>query len=313
MRVAIVGAGTLGSVYGARLAGRSDSGPVDVVARSPTPERTVLLERVDGGERLEWAAPARIDSVPPAADVILVCVRYEQLDAMVPSVAASRAPVVVMTPMMPVDQARLSAALPGRLVAGRPGVVAYENDARTIRYWLPRDAPTLIEARSPAGAEAELAVRLEGAGIAATVESDVLMRNAATTVSLLPFVMAVSAAGGIDAALADDGLVALGLDAAHEARVLAGALGKPEAWSSMLPRFVRPFMLKAAVGVARSRFPDSVNYVEHHFRRKLLAQNILLGERMVELAKAKGTPHGALQRLHARLIARGRGAGLGGD
>jgi hypothetical protein len=306
MRVAIVGAGALGSVYAARLAVSNDPSAVDVVARSPGPARSVRLERVDGGEQVEWAAPSRFVAVPPAADAILVCVRYEQLNGIVPSVAESRAPVVVMTPMMQEDQARLSAALPGRVVAARPGAFAYENEAHTIRYWLPRDAPTLIEARSPAGVEAELVVRLEVAGIATKLEPDVLARNAATTVSLLPFAMAIGAAGGIDAAIGDDGLVALGLEAAHEAQVLASALGKPETWSSMLPRFVRPFMLKAALGFTRSRFPDSVNYVEHHFRSKLVAQNVLLGARVVELAKSKGSPHDALERLQARLVARGR-------
>jgi hypothetical protein len=304
MRVAIVGAGTLGSVYGARLATSGDPCAVYVVARSPARLSTVRLERIEREERLDWAVPTPVAAVPPATDVILVCVRYEQLDAIVPSVAESRAPVVVLTPMMHDDHARLSAALPDRVVAARPGVLAYETEERIIRYWLPRDAGTLIEARDPAGAEAALVSRLEGAGIGARLESDVVARNAATTVSLLPFAMAIGAAGGIEASFADDGLVALTLDAAHEAHALASTLGKAETWSSMLPRFVRPFMLKAALGLVRSRFPDSVRYVDHHFQSKLVAQNVLLGRRVVELAKRKGTPHSALERLHARLATR---------
>jgi hypothetical protein len=65
MRVAVVGAGALGSVYAARLAciGGCD---VEVVARSPTPPGVTRLERVDGAERetFTWSAPARTVRAP---------------------------------------------------------------------------------------------------------------------------------------------------------------------------------------------------------------------------------------------------------
>ena len=226
---------------------------------------------------------------------MLAFVRYEQLDSLAARVEGSASPVVVMTPMMPQDHARLSAALPGRIVTGMPSVVSYENDAGAIRYWLPRAATTLVEAG--AAPIAELVKRLARAEIAAKEETDVLGRNVATTVSFIPIAMALDVAGSIEAAMADDALMAVALEAADEGRALGRAVGKAEAWASMLLRFVGPFTLKVGLGLARSRAPEAVAYAEQHFGRKLHAQNLLMAERIVELAAEKGTPREALTKL----------------
>src|SRR5207237_939716 len=84
-------------------------------------------------------------------DVVLACVRYEQLAALPTKLGESRAPVVVLTPMMPRDHKLLDAALGQRLIAGMPSVIAYRNDAGVVRYWLPRLASTWIEARGGEG------------------------------------------------------------------------------------------------------------------------------------------------------------------
>jgi ketopantoate reductase len=302
MHVAIVGAGALGTVYGARLA-RFGGCDVSIVARAPGPAAVARLERVDDGDVLVWQMPARVDRAPPQADVVLACVRYEHLDALPPRVEGGRAPVVVMTPMMLQDHARLSAALPGRVRAGMPSVVSYQNDAQAIRYWLPRMATTLIEASVTDDAEVELVRRLERAEIGARAQEDVLARNVATTVSFIPIAMALDVAGSIDGVLQDDTLLALALEAADEGRELGRAVGKAEAWASMLLRFVGPFTLKVSVGVARSRAEEAVRYVERHFGRKLHPQNVAMAGRIVEMAKDKGTRHAALEVLLQRLRA----------
>ena len=297
MRVAIVGAGALGSVYGARLAQLAGC-DVSVVARVPAPASQVRLERVEDGEVLRWNVPARVDVAPLDADVVLAFVRYEQLDSLPPRVAGGTAPVVVMTPMMPQDHDRLAAALGDRLVTGMPSVVSYLNEAGAIRYWLPRMATTLVESRPPATELAgELVGRLGRAEIAARVEKDVLARNVSTTVSFIPLAMALDAAGSIDALLGDDALLHLALEAADEGRELGRTIGRAEAWASTLLRFVGPFTLKVGVGLARSRAAEACSYVEQHFGRKLHAQNLLMAERIVELAAQKNVPHAALARL----------------
>ena len=302
MRVAIVGAGALGSVYGARLACFAGC-EVSVVARTPGPPAEVRLERVEDGEVLRWSAPARVDVAPLDADVVLAFVRYEQLGSLPPRVAGGTAPIVVMTPMMPQDHDSLAAALPGRLATGMPSVVSYLNDAGAIRYWLPRMATTLVEARPGSDVEAELARRLDRAEIGARVEADVLSRNVATTVSFIPLAMALDAAGSIDGLLGDDALLHLGLEAADEGRDLAKTIGKAEAWASTLLRFVGPRALKVGIGLARSRAAEACSYAEQHFGRKLHAQNLLMARRIVELAERRNVPHVALEQLLTRLAA----------
>ena len=300
MHVCIVGAGALGSVYGARLA-RFAGCEVSVVARSAAPATRERLERVEDGEVLQWDVPPRVTEAPRLADVVLAFVRYEQLSTLPARVGGTRAPVVMMTPMMPQDHADLSAALPGRLVTGMPSVVSYRNDAGAIRYWLPRMATTFVEARETPGAEAELVARLERAEIHAKLVPQVLERNVATTVSFIPVAMALDVAGSAEALLADDALLSLALDAAAEGRELGKSVGKAEAWASMLLRFVGPRTLKMGVGLARSRAPEAVLYAEQHFGRKLHAQNVAMARRMVDLARDKGVAAPALAELVARL------------
>jgi hypothetical protein len=182
-----------------------------------------------------------------------------------------------------------------------PGVVSYRNDAGAIRYWLPRSATTLVEQRATPGAEAELVTRLEQAEIRARLEPGVLERNVATTVSFIPLAMALDAAGGLDALLADHALVDLAFAATREGRELGRAVGKAEAWASTLLRFGGPRTLRMGIGLARSRAPEAVAYAEQHFGRKLHAQNVAMATQMVELAKEKGTPADHLTELLLRL------------
>jgi 2-dehydropantoate 2-reductase len=297
VRVAIVGAGALGSVYGARLAAFAAC-DVSVVARSAAPASEMRLERVEDGEVLRWKVPARVTVAPRDVDVVLAFVRYEQLATLPSRVPPGDAPVVVMTPMMPQDHAALAGALPGRVRPGMPSVVSYLNDAGAVRYWLPRVATTFVEASAEDGVEGDLVRRLVRAEIAARVAADVLTRNVATTVSFIPLAMALDAAGGgIDTVLGDTELLSLAFAATDEGRELGRAVGKAEAWASMLLRFVGPRALKVGVGIARSRAPEAVAYVEQHFGRKLHEQNVAMAEKIVDLAVQKGVRREALEKL----------------
>jgi hypothetical protein len=263
----------------------------------------VRLERVEDGEVLRWEAPARVTSAPSEADVILAFVRYEQLGTLPERVATSAAPVVVMTPMLPADHARLSAQLGGRVITGMPSVVSYLNDAGAIRYWLPQVATTFVEELPGPAApvEADLVKRLTRAEIRAKLTPDVLTRNVATTVSFIPLAMALDAAGSTEALLDDHALLHLAFEAADEGRELGRAVGKAEAWASTLLRFVGPMTLKVGLALARSRAPEAVAYVEQHFGRKLHAQNVMMARRIIDLAVERGTPREALGRLLERL------------
>lgn len=317
MHVAILGAGALGVVFGARLA-KVAGETVSFVVRGAAAADTgpFRLERVDAdGDVLELDAPSRVTEIPPDADVLLVCVRAEQLDdalaAQVRGQAGLEVPVVVMTPMMPKTFERLRAALgPERVLAGMPGVVAYRSEAGAYRYWLPRVATTLVDEPRPAGGATatvigELVRRLDVAGISSKVAMGVHESNPATTVSFMPLAFALDIAGDVDALLEDHDLLHVALDAVKESGVLADRIGKTEAWAHILLKFVGPHALKMGIGLARMRSAEAVHYVEEHFGHKLHAQNVAMGEAMIELAREKGTPHAALDALVAQMKAHG--------
>ena len=235
MHVAIVGAGALGRVYGVRLAAAgTDVTFVVRASRMQESQPPLCIARVDGDKRQdELAAPRRSASVPAEADVIVVCVRAEQVDAPLERAlaAAPDVPVVMLTPLMPAALETLCHALGQRVVVAMPGVVAYVRNAdrpgeEVTRYWLPRVAPTLIDETSR-DAEVDsvtgLVDALVKAGLPARIEHGVRETNPATTVSFIPLAMALDVAGGSDALLADGALLALAIEAARASAGVARA------------------------------------------------------------------------------------------
>ena len=308
MHVAIFGAGALGRVYGVRLATLAGATVTFVVRPARLSDGVIRIERVDGDHgAVDLAKPERLAAVPADADVVLVCVRGDQLDADLVAVLQQGpdVPAVILTPMMPADYTRLRAALGARVVAAMPNVVAYAKDDRTTRYWLPRAATTLIEEARPADATLDaLCEALDAAGISARQEMGVHETNPATTIAFIPLAMGLDAAGGIDALLGDEALLDLSLRAAAEGATLAHRLGKVATWAGVVLRFVGPTTLKLGVALARSRAPEAVAYVEAHFGRKLHAQNVAMAEAIVDLARERGVPHDAMIELTARLRSR---------
>src|SRR5579859_4098640 len=142
MHVSILGAGSLGRVYGARLAQEAGE-TVSFVVRADARTDAIAIERVDGeAHRLD--RPAYVLAIPPDADIVLVCVRAEQLDEALRTLEGGpQVPAVVLTPMLPADYARMRDRLGARLIAAMPGVTAYTRDV--TRYWLPRTATTLLD------------------------------------------------------------------------------------------------------------------------------------------------------------------------
>ncbi|HSY21650.1 MAG TPA: 2-dehydropantoate 2-reductase N-terminal domain-containing protein [Polyangiaceae bacterium] len=304
MRVAILGAGSLGWAYGARLATRAGC-DVTLVGRHAEPPKRVRLERVETGDAFEWTAPV-VTEIPPA-DVVLCAVRYEQLESVAARVGRSTAPVVLLTPLMPSDHARLAAAVPAPVVAAMPSVVAYFAEPGRLRHWIPRVATTLVDARiaDASGAASELATdlpaRLTKAGIPARVERDVLAHNVATTVSFLPLMFGIDVADGVDPLLKDRALLSLALDGVREGEKLGQTFGPAAPWTGTVLRFLGPFTLKMGIAVVRSRAPEVLRYIDEHFGRKLHAQNLAMAQAMLALCGEKGVKSAALEKLAARL------------
>lgn len=303
MHIAIIGAGALGAVYGVRLALISKQ-DVTFVVRPARAQKNAPLEiqRIDGdAAHHEIEKPKYATEVPTIADVVLVTVHQDQIDdALMSLLKTSTAPIVMLSPMFDSDMQLLVTSLGPRIFPALPSVVSYDKNG-VIRYWLPRAATTAIESDKAPPVISELAEAIAAAGITAKLDTRVLAQNIATTVSFMPIVMGMDIAGSIDALMSDKKLLRLAIDAVNEAGKLAKVVGAPAAWADLLLHFVGGFTLKAGIALARMKSPEAVSYVEEHFGRKLHAQNLRIGEAMVDLAENKGVRAEQLHELYIRL------------
>ena len=318
MRIAIVGAGALGSIYALRL---SRVAPVTLVVRDlDRAPRRIVGEKVNGSSPAEdaLAAPSASTTIPGDADAVLVTVRVEQLtDALLEKLAHAGPEgriVVTLTPLLPQDHDRVRAALGERLVVGMPGVVAYEPEShenkgeRRIRYWTPRATPTALDARPAsdprAATMAALCETMVAAGLPCVTLADVRTINPATTIAFFPMLLGIEAAGGSIAKLIDDTpLMRLSLDASKEARALSKTVGELASFSSLFFSFASPFTVRAGAKLARLRYPESITFLERHFGSKLHTQHAAMLAMITALARERHVPVDNLLRLSERASA----------
>ncbi len=301
LRVTVVGAGCLGSVYAAHLAKVVD---LTVVARDPGDRGTTTTLRVgrDLGGLVQEVVVPRASLAPLDTEVVLLAVRSDQAEAALESLAAASAAVVVsLTPLLPPTRARLAATLGDRLVPAMAGAIAYRKDTH-VAYYTPRSLPTRLGQPAPhhAARVQELLAALEQGGLPTTPPAaEVPGVVAATVTALLPILLGVPAAGGsIDAMLADESVLKLGLAATKECRAIAAQLGPLPGFVSLFLSFATPFTIRAGIKLGKSRAPASIDILEGHFGRRLATQNHALVRDV--LAVAEGLPVDKLRALAAR-------------
>lgn len=295
----MIGAGALGAVYGAFLARVADVVFVVRPQRAASTE-PIVIERVRGGARLEIAAE-RTSAVPGDADIVLVAVGTEDLDAL--PLGSSSAPLVFLTPMLTHGWERVRARLGERAFAGLPGVIAYVRDDGVTRYWLPPTATKIDEPRSEAHRTVvrELAASLDRAGLRARLELGVHEANPATTVSFITLGMAIAIAGSVGALAESEELLALARRATSEGVRLAPRLGRAEAWSAFAPVLATPWAFRAFAATLARLSPEGLGYADEHFGRKLIAQHRSMAAEMVVLCRERGLPAEAIGEVAAKL------------
>ncbi|AKT43009.1 ketopantoate reductase family protein [Chondromyces crocatus] len=306
MRIAFIGAGALGRVYGVRLA--TVGAEVTFVVRPERVHETspFVVEQVNGSKRRDVLDhPRRVAEIPGEVDLILVTVRFDQLtEAGEGSVTellrrGPDRPALLLTPPMPAQVRTLEQSLERHIFAAMPGVSGYIDERDVVRYWLTGVASTLIE--EPEGAPREtleaLAKRLTNADVPARLERDVSTYNAATTTAFFPLIASIDAGGGIDGVLADKVLLTTVLEAAKESDALARKLGRVAPWAHLLTRFIGQYTLKPGVVLARRVSPEAVHFVEAHFGSKLHAQHLAMGASILAIGQEHGVPLPALERL----------------
>lgn len=317
MHVIVLGAGALGRVYGARLAAAGL--PVSFLVRKSRMDETYsfVVEQVNGEKRRDVIErPKRIDSIPKDATLVLLAVRFDQIDRVRHDAndelaealrAGPAVPIVVVSPMLPQQLDGLKGVVGRRVVPAMPGVAGYIDDVDdrgVVRYWATGIAPTLFD--DDASGESHtlgrdalevLARRLTNDGLPTRFEKDVASLNAASTTAFFPLIAAIDAGHGVDGTLADKDLLDTALAAAKECEGLAKKIGKVAPWTQLLTRFAGPYTIKPGVSLARKVAPETVRFVEKHFGRKLHSQHLAMGDTIREIGREHGVEMPQLERL----------------
>lgn len=306
MKVAVLGAGALGAVYGVRLAKHAGVDVTFVVRPARVSSKDpIAIETVRKSVRDVIESPARSAVVPPDADVIVLTVRTDDLDALREPIGGGAAPIVILTPMLPNEWERMRLAFGDRVFAAMPSVVAYaRKEDGVVRYWRP-PAPTKIDEprASASGSEIvhELADALSRAGMRTKLELGVHETNPATTVCFIPIGMLIAVAGGALALAEDDTLLSLATRTCREGVRLAHRIGRPEIWAPLTPVLAAPWALRGWLRGLAQWAPEALFYADEHFGRKLAAQHRAMIRDMIALASSKGLPHEAFDELSRRL------------
>lgn len=235
MKILVVGAGVLGSLYAARLAQVGQN--VTILARGSRAvelrERGIVLQNAQTGLTTVTRVTV-IETLDPdeAFDWVLVLVRNNQLDSVLPRLAASRATpnVIFMVNNAAGPQKMVDALGAGRTVLGfagaggtrKEGVVTYtlagKLQATTLGELDGRMTPRLMA----------LADALEQAGFAVAISPDMDAWLKTHAVLVTPVALAVYLAGGDHSRLSRtrDGLV-LTVRAIREGLTALNRLGIP--------------------------------------------------------------------------------------
>lgn len=323
MKIAIVGAGALGRIYGVRLAARHEVVFVVRPARLGETEPFRVEHAVPLGAAHAIRAPRRVDSIPVDCDAAIVTLRFDTIvraddDLRRALAAPPRTLVVCLSPVFDAQRRTLDDVAGHPVVPALPGVSGYVDGRGVVRYWVPPVAPTLIDDGAvrwrdlprSAGAREDRASReglvraLEEVRLPARLARDVAAVDAATTVSFFPAIAAVCAGGGLAGLAADPALLAIVVAAGHECARLAPHLGEPAPWAPLFQRLFAPAPLRASLAVGRLLASEPIRFVDEHFGPKLRDQHLAMGDEVAALASAQGVPTPALEALLARVRAR---------
>jgi len=304
MHVSIFGAGALGAVFGVKLAKRAGLTVSFIVRPARVAEdHPIVIETARKNIRAEIVDPIRVAKVPEDADVIILAVGTEDLDAIRAPIGDSEAPIIILTPMLPRDWERVKNAFGERALAAMPSVIAYaRKDDGVVRYWLP-PAPTRID--EPRGAHLEivraLAKDLRAAGLKTSLELGIHEKNPATTACFIALGMAVCLAGSAAALAKDEALATLTTTACREGVRLGHRLGSPDAFALFSPVLAAPWAMRTWIGALEKLSPEGLVYFEEHFGQKLAAQHRVMAHEIAALLKEKLLPHDAWDELARRL------------
>ncbi len=148
MRVLVVGAGVVGTVYGAHLACAGHA--VSVLSHPPRTEDVagngLTARDVLGGHQAEASVNVIADAAGHSFDLVLVAVRFDQLAAASGQLTAlPGSPAVVFFGNNPGGRSAITSPVAGEIQIGFPGIGGVIRDG-TAEYVRIRQQPTALQA-----------------------------------------------------------------------------------------------------------------------------------------------------------------------
>lgn len=225
MRILVIGAGVIGSVYSARLAAAGHE--VTVLARG---ERRARLAR-DGvrlrspdGELTARPALAPEGGPLPEVDLTVVAVRSTQIDAVLDLVAASSCPAVAFLQHLGAGMQDVQRSVGrDRTIRAFPGIGGLVRDDGSVEYVEIAAQPTTIDGTSPRASTLRDAVASTGMRTAS--EPDMPGWSATHEVFVACLGAGVLACGGAEALAADRRRLRTVVRAVHEGFAALAAQG----------------------------------------------------------------------------------------
>ena len=315
-RVAIVGGGAVGQVYGLHML--AAGAEVTYFVR----ERYVAeLEAGVPLYRLPSRSPQALRPTHVQHDVEALADGYDQVWLCVPTnaltsgaldgalAAVARAPKTSLVCMLPGMQVRalLDQHLPReQVVDGLIGMIAYqaplpgENvDPPGVAYVLPRLSPSKFSGATPTRVRA-VSDLLRRGGCPAGVVADARVSLAFSSCLMMPMVVALEGAGWRMASLRKGDWLTLAAGAAREALTLVGAeLGVPAPWFRPLLR--RPLFSLISYGATWLAPFDAELYLRYHFT-KVGEQTRLMLRGYLDSAAERRLPAAHIGELNQRVF-----------
>ena len=309
MRILVVGAGPIGSLYAGRLALAGHE--VELAARGErlAALRDSGLRLVDGASGREDRAPVRVvEAGDPAAayDAAIVAVRSERLAAALPGLEALRGARCLVTMVNQPDGGVSAAARlgPARLVLGFPGATASIRGDGAVAYGIAPGFAQRTTFGEAAGGSSErcrgLARACSAAGFPSAVSGDMpaWLRTHAAFIGPVGVALAFMA-GSLEALAADRATTGLMVDGIREGLAALRASG-----SGIEPAKLRALLAPRgpvrAIASALLRSPSMAPLLGGHAAVSRDEMRELIGASIAR-AEAAGLPRGALEALLAAL------------
>jgi 2-dehydropantoate 2-reductase len=204
LQVLLIGAGVVGTVYGAQLA--SVGHHVSVLRHGPRTDqvgREGLLCHDVNEATPQRCAVALVPDAAGAYDLVLLAVRADQIRAaMEPLLVLSGAPVVLVFGNNPGGTAALDGGLPGTIHLGFPGIGGAIRDGVAEYMRIAQQPTTLESCTDPAIVKFEAALSCRGFDVTRAVDMDGWLIYHAVFVASIA--AALYRSGGDPVVLADD-------------------------------------------------------------------------------------------------------------